>query len=159
MGSRIWELHLINADGRGWYITLALSRRWKIKHWLSLNVSSFILSITWEKRSCFQLYFSTFNTFFIGIMNVQDYFFCRERGVESIQMWNKWLLYRSALQDVTLDQTGGFPGQPRGQELPGTPWNSLVRIRLVSQQSCRTLSPPWCLRLCSSRSPPPVVTQ
>ena len=65
-----------------------------------------------NKKSCFQLYFSPFNTFLISIMNVQI-FLCRERGgVESvIQMLNKWLFYRVVLYDVTVDQTGGLPGR------------------------------------------------
>lgn len=37
-----------------------------------------ILSVTWKiKKSC-QLYFSPFNTFFISIMNVQDFSLQRE---------------------------------------------------------------------------------
>lgn len=49
-------------------------------------------------------------------------------------MLHKSLFYTLALQDVTMDQTGGHPGQLHGQELPGMPWNPKVRIRLVSQQ-------------------------
>lgn len=39
--------------------------------------------------NCVQLYFSTFNPVFIGIVNVPGFFLCGERGgVETIQVLN-----------------------------------------------------------------------
>lgn len=99
--------------------TVALPGRWKIKLCLALHVSAFILSITWEKK-LFSIIFQYFQYFLHWHHECSRLFFCRERGAESIQMWNKRLLYGWALQDVTMGQTGGLLGQPRGQELLGT---------------------------------------
>lgn len=48
-------------------------------------------------------------------------------------MLNKWLFYRLALQDITMDQTGGHPGQLCSQEILEC-HEIHVSIRLVSQQ-------------------------
>lgn len=106
-----------------------------------------ILSITWKiLKSCFQSYFSTFNTFFSVIINVQNFFLCRERGgVESIQMLNKWLFYRISRMLQWTRQVGTQANCAARKS-----WNAMKsksQNKASFAATCRTISPSSCLCL------------
>ena len=127
----------VGADG----LTLVLSGRWKIE-------------------SCFQLYFSSFNTFFTGIRNVRNF---------SLQRGGRCRIYYTNAKQVVILQSGSSecyygPDRralltPHGKKLPELPWKPQVRIRRASRRVAGHVHPSSRLSLCSLHSVPLGTTQ
>lgn len=121
-----------------------------------------IPSVAWKilKKSCFQLYFSSSNTFFIGITNVRNF---------SLQREGRCSIYYTNAKQVVILQSGSSecyygpdrqaPLTPRGKELPELPWKPQVRIRRASRRVAGYIPPSSRLSLCSLHSVPPGTTQ
>lgn len=124
-----------------------------------MSVSSILSKARKILKSCFQSYFSTFNTFFSVIINVQDFFFAGERRCR---------VYPNAKHMVTLQtgSSGRYNGPDRWAPRPTVqtkaPWNAMKsksQNKANFMATCRTISPSLCLCLRSFRSPPRVVIQ
>lgn len=114
-------------------------------------------SVAWKilKKSCFQLYFSSFNTFFTGIMNVRNF---------SLQREGRCRIYYTNAKQVVILQSGSSecyygPDRwalltPHGKELPELPWKPQVRIRRASRRVAGHIHPSSRLSLCSLHSVP-----
>ena len=110
-------------------------------------------SVVWKikKKSCFQLYFSSLHTFFIGLMNVQNF---------SLQREGRCRIYYTNAEQVVILQSGSsecYHG-PDSQalltvaELPELPWNPQVRIRWASWRAAEHSHPSSRLSLRSLHS-------
>lgn len=131
---------LVGADGH----TLVLSGRWKIESCFSLDVSSsnaFCSMENSKKKSCFQLYFSSFHTFFTGLMNVQNF---------SLQKEGRCRIYYTNAKQVVILQSGSsecYHGPDRQapltvwQRAPWTAMESTSQNKASFMASCRTQSP------------------